>query len=200
MGQTAERHGLSRSRRGPLQADVIQGTRRPGSGRAAELTGPMLIHSIDPTVAYDGPRAKVATLSGSSIWGLGDGFGRFIAEQGGRALGTYRPRTPYGLGPQLEHYAAPGGQEFLRIPSYGMVAGEDWSLRAAEWKVFWLLWQAGVEVLLVGGTSGTCDWRSGDEAVLPGDFVLPWSYFSLDAVPSGLPGTELESVLAERVA
>ncbi len=34
----------------------------------------------------------------------------------------------------------------------------------------------------------------------PGDLVLPWTYLSLDAVPSGLPGTELENVLAERVA
>jgi hypothetical protein len=160
----------------------------------------MLIDRIDPTVTYDGPRAALATLSGSPIWGLGDGFASFADGQGARLLGVYRPRTPYGPGPRLEHYAAPGGREFLRIPSYGMVAGEDWSLRAAEWKVFWLLWQAGVEVLLVGGTSGTCDWRTADEAVRPGDFVLPWTYFSLDPVPTGLPGTELESVLAERVA
>src|SRR5919202_2851498 len=159
----------------------------------------MLIDRIDPTVTYDGPRAALATLSGSPIWGLGDGFASFAEGQGARLLGVYRPQTPYGLGPQLEHYAAPGGREFLRVPSYGMVAGEDWSLRHAEWKVFWLLWQAGVRVLVVGGTSGTCDWRAGDDAVQPGDMVLPWSYISLDAVPTGLPGTELESVLAERV-
>ena len=97
--------------------------------------------------------------------------------------------TPYGLGPQVEAYEAPGGARVLRIPSYGMVAGEDWALRAAEWKVFWILWRAGVEVLLVGGTSGTCDWREGEDAVRPGDLVLPWTYFSLDTIPSGLPGT-----------
>ena len=57
-----------------------------------------------------------------------------------------------------------------------------------------------MQVVLVGGTSGTCDWRDGEEAVRPGDLVLPWTYLSLDAVPSGLPGTELENVLAERVA
>jgi hypothetical protein len=108
--------------------------------------------------------------------------------------------TPYGLGPQVEAYAAPGGARVLRIPSYGMVAGEDWALRAAEWKVFWILWRAGVEILLVGGTSGTCDWREGEDGVRPGDLVLPWTYFSLDTIPSGLPGTELENVLAERVA
>jgi len=54
--------------------------------------------------------------------------------------------------------------------------------------------------VLVGGTSGTCDWREGEEAVRPGDLVPPWTYLSLDAIPSGLPGTPLESVLAERVA
>jgi hypothetical protein len=99
----------------------------------------------------------------------------------------------------MEHYRAGNSREFVRIPSYGMVVGEDWLERRAEWKMFWLLWQAGVRVLIVGGTSGTCDWRDGDDAVLPGDMVLPWSYLSLDAMPTGLPGTELESLLAERV-
>ena len=160
----------------------------------------MLIERIDGSVAYDGPRARLATLTGSPVWGLGDGFASFAARLGHRLLGVHRPMTPYGLGPQVESYSAPGGAAFIRIPSYGMVWGEDWSLRAAEWKVFWILWKAGVEVLLVGGTSGTCDWRDGEDSVRPGDLVLPWSYLSLDAVPSGLPGTELENVLAERVA
>jgi hypothetical protein len=139
-------------------------------------------------------------LTGSPVWGLGDRFAAFAERHGYRLLGTHRPMTPYGLGPQVEAYEAPGGARVLRIPSYGMVAGEDWALRAAEWKVFWILWRAGVEVLLVGGTSGTCDWREGEDAVRPGDLVLPWTYFSLDTIPSGLPGTELENVLAERVA
>lgn len=160
----------------------------------------MLELRIDSSVGYAGPRARIATLTGSPVWGLGDRFAAFAERQGYRLLGIYRPMTPYGLGPQVEAYEAPTGAGVLRIPSYGMVAGEDWSLRAAEWKVFWILWKAGVEVVLVGGTSGTCDWREGEEAVRPGDLVLPWSYFSLDTIPSGLPGTELESVLAERVA
>src|SRR5216683_460860 len=157
------------------------------------------MHPRDTSVTYSGPRATVATISGSSLWGLGDGFAAFAQERGCRLLGVYRPSTPYGVGPQLEHYETPTGRSFLRIPSYGMVADEDWLERRAEWKVFWLLWQAGVRVLIVGGTSGTCDWRGGEDAVLPGDLVLPWSYISLDAMPTGLPGTELESVLAERV-
>jgi hypothetical protein len=155
---------------------------------------------IDASVVYEGPRARLATLTGSPVWGLGDGFAAFAERQGHRRLGVHRPMTPYGLGPQVEAYETPAGRRVLRIPSYGMVAGEDWALRAAEWKVFWILWRAGVEVVLVGGTSGTCDWRDGDDAVRPGDLVLPWTYFSLDPVPSGLPGTELETVLAERVA
>jgi hypothetical protein len=160
----------------------------------------MLVDRIDSSVVYDGPRAAMATLTGSPVWGLGDRFAAVAERHGYRSLGVHRPATPYGLGPQVESYEAPGGAPVLRIPSYGMVAGEDWALRAAEWKVFWILWRAGVEVVLVGGTSGTCDWRDGDEAVRPGDLVLPWTYLSLDAVPSGLPGTELENVLAERVA
>src|SRR6266545_4820122 len=160
----------------------------------------MLGERIDSTVVYEGPRAPMATLTGSPLWGLGDRFAAVAERHGYHRLELHRPMTPYGLGPQLEVYEAPDGRRILRVPSYGMVAGEDWALRAAEWKVFWILWQAGVEVLLVGGTSGTCDWRKGEEAVRPGDLVLPWTYFSLDALPSGLTGTTLESVLAQRVA
>lgn len=148
---------------------------------------------------YGGPHATLATITGSPLWGLGDRFPTFAEDYGWRLLSAQRPATPYGLGPRLEHYARPDGRAFLRIPTYGMVVGEDWSLRNAEHKVFWLLWQAGVRVLIVGGTSGTCDWRDTDEAVRPGDMVLPWSYISLDALPTGLPDTELESVLADRV-
>ncbi len=103
----------------------------------------MLIERIDSSVVYDGPRATLATVTGSPVWGLGDGFAAFAERQGYRVLGMHRPMTPYGLGPQVESYEAPGGARVLRIPSYGMVAGEDWSLRAAEWKVFWILWKAG---------------------------------------------------------
>ncbi len=155
--------------------------------------------SPDPSVTYSGPSAAIATISGSPLWGLGDRFPTFAEERGSTLLGMHRPPTPYGPGPRLEHYQSPTGRHFLRIPSYGMVAGEDWILREAEHKVFWLLWQAGVRVLIVGGTSGTCDWRDGDDAVQPGDMVLPWSFMSLDAPPAGLPGTVLESTLAERV-
>src|SRR5439155_1139341 len=117
------------------------------------------------------------------------------ATHGHARLGTHRPRTPYGPGPSVEHYRAPSGREFLRIPSYGQVIDEDPELRASEWKTFWILWKAGVRVLLVGGTSGSCDWRrsaADEDAVRPGDLVLPRSYLTRDTMPMGLPGTELE--------
>ena len=158
---------------------------------------------LDRTVAYEGPRAALATLGGSPTWGLGDRFHEFAAGLGHARLAVVRPRTPYGPGPQVEHYRTPGGREFLRIPTYGQVVDEDPRLHGSEWKAFWILWKAGVRVLLVGGTSGSCDWRraAADEAaVRPGDLVLPKSYLTRDAMPTGLPGTELEFCLPRRVA
>ena len=164
---------------------------------------PGCLCGLDPSVEYGGPRAAFATLGGSPTWGLGDRFHEFAATRGHERLGVHRPRTPYGLGPQVEHYRGPSGREFLRIPTYGQVDNEDPLLRASEWKAFWILWKAGVRVLLVGGTSGSCDWRraAGDESgVRPGDLVLPKSYLTRDTMPTGLPGTELEFCLAHRVA
>src|SRR5439155_25147051 len=129
---------------------------------------------LDSGVEYEGPRARFATLGGSPTWGLGDRFHEIAATHGHARLGTHRPRTPYGPGPSVEHYRAPSGREFLRIPSYGQVIDEDPELRASEWKTFWILWKAGVRVLLVGGTSGSCDWRrsaADEDAVRPGDLV-----------------------------
>lgn len=158
---------------------------------------------LDPSVEYDGARPALATLGGSPTWGLGDRFHEFAATLGHSRLGIFRPRTPYGRGPQVEHYRSPSGREYLRIPTYGQVVNEDPLLRASEWKMFWILWKAGVRVLLVGGTSGSCDWRrsAGDEAtVRPGDLVLPKSYLACDTMPTGLPGTELEFCLTRQVA
>lgn len=158
---------------------------------------------IDPSIAYEGPRALAATLGGSPTWGLGDRFHELAATLGHTRLGVVRPRTPYGLGPQVEHYRTPGGREFLRIPTYGQVVDEDPLLHGSEWKAFWICWQAGVRVLLVGGTSGSCDWRraAADEAaVRPGDLVLPRSYLTRHPMPTGLPGTELEYCLPRQVA
>ena len=35
---------------------------------------------LDPSVAYDGPRATIATLGGSPTWGLGDRFHELAAQ------------------------------------------------------------------------------------------------------------------------
>ncbi len=137
-------------------------------------------------MVYDGPHAEFATLGGSPTWGLGEHFAEFAAARGYTRLGLFRQLTPYG-----------------RIPSYGQVADEDPQLRASEWKTFWILWKAGVRVLLVGGTSGSCDWRrslADEDAVRPGDLVLPKSYLTRDTMPMGLPGTELEFCLTRQVA
>jgi purine nucleoside phosphorylase len=158
---------------------------------------------LDPSVVYDGPHAEFATLGGSPTWGLGEHFAEFAAARGYTRLGLFRPLTPYGTGPQVEHYRGPRGRPFLRIPSYGQVVDEDPQLRASEWKTFWILWKAGVRVLLVGGTSGSCDWRrslADEDAVRPGDLVLPKSYLTRDTMPMGLPGTELEFCLTRQVA
>ena len=158
---------------------------------------------LDPSVVYDGPHAQFATLGGSPTWGLGEHFAEFAAVRGYTRLGLFRPLTPYGTGPQVEHYRGPTGRPFLRIPSYGQVVDEDPQLRASEWKTFWILWKAGVRVLLVGGTSGSCDWRrslADEDAVRPGDLVLPKSYLTRDTMPMGLPGTELEFCLTRQVA
>ncbi len=187
-------HALARE---AVAASALVSSRAMSPGQNGCLCG------LDPSVAYEGPRAMIATLGGSPTWGLGDRFHELAAVEGHARLGLHRPLTPYGLGPEVEHYRSPGGREFLRIPTYGQVVDEDPLLRASEWKTFWILWQAGVRVLLVGGTSGSCDWRRGpgdEEAVRPGDLVLPRSYLPRDTMPTGLPGTELEFCLPRQVA
>lgn len=61
----------------------------------------------------------------------------------------------------------------------------------------WILWQAGVRVLIVGGTSGVADWRTGEEAIHPGDMVLPWSFHTTRGRHGGLPGTKFERAWPE---
>jgi hypothetical protein len=156
---------------------------------------------MDSSVEYVGPRAAFATLGGSPTWGLGDRFHELAASRGHTRLGLHRPPTPYGLGPEVEHYRGPSGREFLRIPTYGQVVDEDPQLHASEWKTFWILWKAGVRVLLVGGTSGSCDWRrtaADEDAVRPGDLVLPKSYLTRDTMPTRRPAPRSSSAFRAR--
>jgi hypothetical protein len=47
--------------------------------------------------------------------------------------------------------------------------------------------------MLVGGTCGVADWREGEDRVLPGDVVLPWSFETHLLEHRGLPGTPHEA-------
>lgn len=145
------------------------------------------------TVDYTGPKAEFATLTGSPLWGKSVAeVAAAYAALGWEHLGDHRPATPYGLGPVVQSFRLPSGRVVIRIPSYGGTAGRDWLLERSKERVFWILWQAGVKVLVIGGTSGTADLRDDDEAVRPGDFVLPWS-FRTSPHHRGLPGTPHES-------
>lgn len=142
---------------------------------------------------YHGPKAPIATLTGSPLWGLPtQEVTNFLIKQGFKYCGEERYPTPYGPGPLVQHFESPFGRSVIRIPSYGGVRGEDWRRRDTAAKTFWILWQAGVQVLIVGGTSGTADWREGEEAIRPGDFVLPWS-FRTSTYHRGLFGTPYET-------
>ena len=145
------------------------------------------------SVGYDGPKAEFATLTGSPLWGMSiEDVARAYVDLGWAHLGNVRPPTPYGLGPVVQSFCTPSGREVIRIPSYGGTLGRDWRLDRSAERVFWILWQAGVKVLIVGGTSGTADLREGEEAVRPGDFVLPWSFRTMSH-HRGLPGTPHET-------
>ena len=141
----------------------------------------------DLHLAYAGPRASFASLTGSPLWGLSIEAvvaayrGRGWAHEGGR-----REPTPYGLGPEV-HGFQKGARRLLWIPSYGDIVGEETQSETTLRRVFWILWKAGVEVLIVGGNSGICDWR-GAAGIQPGDLVLPWSYRTHQE-HRGLPGT-----------
>lgn len=150
--------------------------------------------TIDQTVQYTGPQADFATLTGSPFWGFGvdEVIRRFVAAGWTNHVAERLP-TPYGLSPLVVHFTNAAGRSLLWIPSYGEVVGEDSLYHLNFEKLFWVLWQAGVKVMIVGGTSGIADPRPGEDAVRPGDVVLPWS-FRTRPVHRGLPGTPYESM------
>lgn len=149
--------------------------------------------AYDSSVVYDAPSSDRATLTGSPLWNISPKqYVQAAEEHGWKHLGDLHPPTPYGPGPLLQSFEMASGIPVIRIPSYGMVRGEDGRLRHSHLKTFWLLWKAGVKVLLVGGTSGVADFRYGDTKILPGDIVLPWS-FETSWMHRGLFGTEFET-------
>ena len=140
--------------------------------------------NIDNTVTYDGPKADFATFTGSPLWGYGvDGVVERAEAKGWRVERQERLATPYGLSPLVVHFVTGGGRDVLWIPSYGEVVGEDSLYHLNFEKSFWVLWQAGVKVMLVGGTSGIADWRQGEEAIIPGDVCAAVEFLHASCSP-----------------
>ena len=145
-------------------------------------------------IPYTGPRAELATLTGSPLWGwpIPEITRRTVAN-GWTLLDECRPETPYGIGPIVQSYRATNGRTVMRIPTYGWTANKDWWQHRDNERTWWVLWQAGIKVLLVGGTCGVADWREGKDRVLPGDVVLPSSFETHFLEHRGLPGTPHEA-------
>lgn len=158
---------------------------------------------FDKSVKYEGPRAEFASLTGSPFWGMSvQEVINAIREHGWTLKASKRLPTPYGLGPLVNHFTTSNDREVIWIPSYGMIAGEAMGSVTGTYALFWLLKEAGVKVILVGGTSGTNDWRDPqrEETIKPGDFVLPWSFYRHRDMPGTLPGTELAMGLLPNLA
>lgn len=135
-----------------------------------------------------------ASVSGSPLWGLSvqDVIAGF-RSRGLEILDVSRPDTPFGAGPITVRMLTSSGREVVWIPSYGIIEGEEFFERRQMQRLFWILASAGVEVLVVGGTCGTNDWRDplAEDSVRPGDIVLPWSYWrGSNLLPATLPDTE----------
>jgi|GEM_PF-1092147 len=158
---------------------------------------------FDASVNYSGPKAEFASITGSPLWGMSVGTViETIGQHGWTLQSSKRIPTPYGLGPLVSHFITPSGRDILWIPTYGAIVGERMFSPTTTRKLFWILWQAGVKVLLVGGTSGTNDWRdpTDKQTVRPGDFVIPWSFYPSRDMLGTLPGTELATGFVPKIA
>ena len=158
---------------------------------------------LDPSVAYDGPRAAIATLGGSPTWGLGDRFHELAASRAtpgsasiarGRPTGSARRSSTTGRRPAASSSASrPTARSSTRTrcsaPASGRRSGSSGGRACGS------SWSAAPAGAATGGERRATRTRSG-----PGDFVLPRSYLPRDTMPTGLPGTELEFCLARQVA
>lgn len=143
---------------------------------------------------YTGPIANMATITGSPLWGRSvDWVVAQYESQGWKHEAGERVETPYGLGPEVHAFQDPEtGRRFIFIPSYGDILGEGCLTPETIRKCCWVLWSAGVKLLLIGGNSGVCD-PLGADGVRPGDVVFPWS-FKTHHHHVGLPGTPVYGV------
>jgi len=97
--------------------------------------------SFDPTIAYTGPQADFASLTGSPFWGFGvASVIRRFTDAGWQLQLSERLPTPYGPAPLVNHFTNPSGRSILWIPSYGEVVGEDSLYHLNFEKVFWVPW------------------------------------------------------------
>jgi purine nucleoside phosphorylase len=151
----------------------------------------------DIAVEYVGPQADFVSFTGSPIWGYSvPEVISYAVDRGWEHHFSERLPTPYGLSPLVNHFTTASGRSVFWIPSYGEVVGEDSLLHRNFERAYWILWKAGVKAMLVGGTSGVAEWRTGDDAIRPGDVVLPWSFYTR-WVHRGLPGTPFESTCSK---
>ncbi|MCL5108905.1 MAG: hypothetical protein M1401_08605 [Chloroflexi bacterium] len=150
-------------------------------------------------VAYTGPTGvPLGLIRGSGTWGIR--FPEDAQEPGVEVLFEGMIETPYPRGAAYERRLSPRFQvlrlvdedgrerQAISIASHGWQPGEDpVEESAATYKVFWLLWKAGVKWVIGGGTCGSLN-----NALLAGDLVIHHDF--VDATKArvvGLPGTEL---------
>lgn len=143
----------------------------------------------DFSVVYPGPKAEWASITGSPLWAwpIQQTIDAWVTR-GWRHVWGDRVETPYGLGPEVHAFETTSGRTILWIPSYGDVLGKEPVAHETVERVYWVLWQAGVKAMLVGGNHGVCDFR-GRDGVQPGDVVLPWS-FQTHRHHRGMRGTD----------
>jgi len=148
-----------------------------------------------------------ATLSGSPLWGISEEYADMAATKQHQLYQEFhygRFATPFGPSCRIEKYCcfvdkdegAPDQERekryYLRFPTYGQTFNSE--PINSELTLFYLLLKAKVKVLLVGGTSGSCY-----HTVQPGDICMPSTYLPTDNMPRGLPGTEYEFNVGEKV-
>ena len=166
----------------------------PGVNSREEVFQAHIAVPFDSSIVYSGPRATLATITGSPFWPFShDEIIRKMENNGWRLEFDRALRTPYGPGPRLLLWTTPNNRRILWIPDYGWTLGQDDRIRFHQESLFWILWQAEVKLMVVGGNSGSADWRAGQEAISSGDLVFSWS-FSTGSWYRGMPGTAYESV------
>lgn len=145
---------------------------------------------------YEGPQAEVASVSGSVF--AGKSVSNVVAgfeNHGWTPIFQQRVPTPYGLGPRVHIFETPTRRNVLWIPFYGRVIGRDDQNPAVYPRdLFWILWKAGVEVIVCGSVCGSADWRNDESRIRPRDIVIPWSFWREYSMVGSLPGTEIKGL------